>query len=75
MDIDIINKLIMLMVNIPKPISIIKPNITGDNALAKTILAWSKPLILPRFSTPYNSAHSAPINGAPIPMVIPSIEI
>jgi len=52
-DIDIINKLIMLIVNMPKPISIIKPNITGDNALAKTIQAWSKPLILPRFSNPY----------------------
>jgi hypothetical protein len=38
-DIDIINKLIMLIVNIPRPASIINPNITGDNALAKTILA------------------------------------
>ena len=75
MDIDIINKLIMLIVNIPKPISIIKPNITGDNALAKTMLAWSKPLMLPRFSSPYYSAHSAPINGAPIPNVKPSRDI
>ena len=51
------------------------PNIKGDKALANTPPACNKAFTVPKLSTPYNSAQSAPRNGADIPKFNPNILI
>ena len=48
------------------------PSKKGESELAKTIDAWSRARIAPKFLTPYNSAHKEPIKGAPKPILNPS---